>query len=179
MGIKTPAPILTASQMDDLAKELGSSLLAKAADEQHRKEQKIMKHRIGNVTMKVIDGIYYQLRPQGWIKVNSLSDVIFEDVRSLPINNRVKAMYACRAEVGGEVHKFNVTFSLRNDIPRAVVEHRVVSAIACMYGAETVDVFIGRGNTVEGYRVINGEDVRALAVSGNEVGGATTIELEV
>lgn len=180
MSLKTPTPRLSAQQMEDLAREMGSNVLMRAAEEQRLKEQRMIQHRIGSVTMKIIDGEYYQLRPHGWIKVSSLSDIIFEDVRPLPVNERVKSYYPCRLDTEGESHQFNVGFPIRTDLTQLVTDERVALGIAKAFNVDEAVVHIGHRDKNTVFRVIGQENVVKLKdESYGDVGGPKTIDLEV
>lgn len=180
MAVKHSPVKLCAKQMEELAKELGSPLMMKAADRQYLKEQRLMEHRIGKMTLKVVEGVFYQLRPHGWIKLSGLSDIVFEDVRPLPINERIQSLYSCRAEVEGEVHTFNVSFPMRSDLPQVIQDERIARGIALTFGAKVVDVWIKRRDGIIQFQVVNGDDVYSMSDPKTvDVGGSTTINLEV
>jgi hypothetical protein len=179
MAVKPSVPTLTARQTEAMAADLDSRLLMKAAEKRRRKEQQMLQHKIGKVTMKVIDGEYYQLRPHGWVRVDSLSDILFEDVRELPITQRVKSVHPCRIETGGEVHKVNVSFPIRNDLTRIVIEERVALGLAKFFGGHDADVYIGHHNEITHYRITGDDNVASVGTTVVEVGGGTTINLEV
>lgn len=181
MAVKTPPPVLTAKQMENLANELCSTLLMKAADEQYLKEQQLMQHKIGKVTLKVIDGQFYHYRPHGWIKISKLTDIVFEEVQELPINGRMRSLYPVRIECGDEAHKVNVSIPIRTDLTDVVLNERMTSALAAAFGGYESVVYIRRRDTVLRFEVSSNGDVVSTGPSGiepTELGGIT-VDLEI
>ena len=174
-------PQLTARQMEELAQEMGSSALMKAADIQYRIEQELMRHRIGRMTMKVVDGKYYHYRPHGWVEVRSLADIVFEDVKELPISHRVKSIYPCRVEFDDETHRINVEVPCRGDLTQKVLDERIALALSRLFATNLIDVMIAHRDEVTTLRVTGQEDVHTMDVDlvDKPVGGARTISLEV
>lgn len=182
MSVKVPLPRMSAKQLDQMSKDLNSPLLAKRAERQYLEEQNIMKHKIGKVTLKVIDGEYYHLRPGGWVKVNNLSDIIFEEVQELPVNERMRSYYPVRIECQDETHKVNVSFPIRTDLPRVVLDERVAQALASYFDGGETTVYIGHGDEITAFHVNGNGDIDGSWVSGipiNELGGAYVVQLEI
>jgi hypothetical protein len=173
---------MSASETEKLAKDLESPLLVKQAEALRLKEQSLMQHKIGKVTLKVIDGEYYHYRPHGWVKITSLTDIIFEDVQELPINERVRSYYPVRIECQDETHKVNVSFPIRNDLTKLVLDERIARALAVYFNGGEATVYIGHGNEITTHHVNANGEVDDTWVSGipiNELGGAQTVRLEI
>lgn len=172
---------LSAKQTEDLARSMNSTLLFKAADAQYHKEQALMEHKIGALTMKVVAGVYYQLRPQGWVRVDSMSDIIFNDVREVPINERIRCCRSCRIESEAGTERVNVSFPVRSDLSQTIIEERLARQLVHHYDLLDAEVYVSRGNSVIQYSVHRGETIQGLATdqSISHVGGATIIDLEI
>jgi hypothetical protein len=181
MGVKMPLPYLSSRQLLSMAADLDSPLIRAVGEKQALKEQKMLKNHIGTVTMKVIDGTYYQRRSHGLEKVTCLTDVIFDDVRELPVNERVRNMVACRIQTATESKQFNVSFPIRTDLSRLVTEERLASAIARTFGSADAEVYIGQRDHISAYRVVNGVNVypHTHDITHKDIGGGVHLELEI